>query len=205
MDIYKHSAVSLTVSLILLIVFKKVQLSISCFVTGIFVDMDHLFDYVVNRELREKIGYLFHPGKLIKFLTNGYKDNYSVDKLYKPFHSIEFIIFAPLFYALGLWNPVATGITVGFLMHLIMDSLPLGHIGSISLVYKISKGFPTGSYILRQRLIKNGRNVNKCQICGVESETIIHKDKLSWYVGFTKRSLKKIKILCEECHDKIYA
>lgn len=204
MDTYKHSAVSLTLSLILLVVFKKFQLSISCFLAGIFIDLDHLFDYTINHELREKITYLIHPKKLARFLSNYYEYGQSVDKLYKPFHSIEFILFVPILYILGLWGPIAIGITTGFLLHLIMDFIPLGHIGSISLIYKIANGFPKGSEIIKKSLIKHGIDVSRCQICGVKCETIIHKSRKTWYIGFTKKALSKIKILCEECHDKVH-
>lgn len=204
MDIYKHSAVSLTLSAILLLIFKNIQMAIACFLTGVFVDLDHLFDYIANREIREKLLYLIHPKELAIFLFNGYTDSPKVSRLYKLLHSIELLALVPLIYALGFWNPVATGILLGFLTHLIMDFVPLGHIGSVSIIYKIINGFPKGSAILGNRLSKIGVDVNKCQACGAKGDMILHKDQRYWYIGFTNKGLHKVRVLCETCHDKAH-
>jgi hypothetical protein len=202
MDIYKHTAVSFAVSALLLITLKKIQISIACFLTGILIDIDHIFDYYANRELMDKFKYLRHPRELFRFLLTYYNRSKPSDKVYKPLHSVELLIPISLLYAFGIWNEVATGMLIGFVIHLVMDTMPLGHIGAVSMIYKVSRGFPRGADIVKQRLSRIGRDVNICQFCGVHGETVLYK-RQHWYTGFAKRGLDKIMILCPDCHDGI--
>ena len=98
MRVQKHTAVSFAVSALLLLVFRKVQMSIACFLTGVLIDFDHILDYYLNDELNEKIGYLVHPRKLIRFLSREYLEHKPVYKVYKPLHSIELLVPAFLLY-----------------------------------------------------------------------------------------------------------
>ena len=203
MNVYKHTAVSLAVSALLLITLKKIQMSIACFLTGILLDIDHIFDYYVNHELVDKLEYLRHPRKLLKFLSTYYSESKPSDKVYKPLHSVELLIPVSLLYTFGVWNEMATGMLIGFVIHLMMDVLPLGHMGVVSMIYKINRGFPRGVDIVKQRLSRIGRDMGKCQSCGARGETILHKHHY-WYVGFTRRGLSKVMILCPDCHDRMH-
>lgn len=203
MNVYRHTAVSFAAGALLFIILRKLQMSVACFLSGVFIDLDHIFDYYMNHELRSKLGYLLAPRKLFKFLSSEYSKTESYYKVYKPLHSVELLILAPLLYVFGLWNNIATGVLVGFLIHIVMDILPLGHIGTVSMIYKISKGFPRGVDIVRQRLSRAGRDVDKCQLCGAHGETILHK-RGCWYAGFTRRGLSKFMVLCSNCHDRMH-
>ncbi len=200
MTVQKHAAVSFVVSALLFVGFKKLQMSVACFLTGILIDLDHVFDYCVNHELRNNLRYFRHPRELAKFLSSRYN---SSSRVYKPLHSVELLIPALFLYVFGIWNDVATGMLIGFVCHLIMDFLSLGHIGTISMISKANRGFSRGTELLKQRLSKLGRDVNKCQKCGAYGETILHKDHC-WYIGFTRRGLSKVNILCPDCHDEIH-
>lgn len=202
MKVYKHAIVSFAVSALLLITLKKIQMSIACFLTGILMDIDHIFDYYVNHELMDIFGYLRHPRKLVKFLSTDYNKHKPACKVYKFLHNVELLIPVSLLYAFGIWGEVATGMLIGFIIHLIMDALPLGHIGAVSMIYKINTGFPRGADIVKQRLSKIGKDVNKCQICGVRGETVLQKHQHG-YAGFTRRGLGKITIICPDCHDRM--
>ena len=164
MNVYKHVAVSFAAGALLFIILKKLQTSIVCFLAGIFIDLDHIFDYYMNHELRSKLRYLIAPRKLLKFLSNEYSKTESHNKVYKPLHSMEILIFMPFLFIFRVWNDIATGVLVGFLVHMAMDILPLGHIGVVSMIYKINKGFPRGADIVKQRLSRIGRDVDKCQL-----------------------------------------
>lgn len=203
MNVYKHAAVSLAVSALLLITLKKIQMSIACFLTGILLDIDHIFDYYVNHELVDKLEYLRHPRKLLKFLSTDYSKSKPSDKVYKPLHSVELLIPVSLLYTFGIWNEMATGMLIGFVIHLMMDVLPLGHMGAVSMIYKINRGFPRGVDVVKQRLSRIGRDVGKCQFCGARGKTVLHKHHY-WYVGFTRRGLSKVMILCPDCHDRMH-
>jgi hypothetical protein len=203
MNVYKHAAVSFAVSALLHLAFKKIQMSLACFLTGVLLDVDHVLDYYLNHELWEKFRYLRHPRELIKFLSNGYYKSKPTDKVYKPLHSIELLIPISLLYIFRIWNEMATGMLIGFATHLIMDVVPMGHIGTASMIYKIKNGFPRGGDIIKQRLSRIGVDVGKCQQCGAQGELIYHKP-CSWYAGFTKRGLRKMMVLCKECHDQMH-
>ena len=202
MDVYKHTAVSFAVSALLLITLKKIQMSLACFLTSILMDFDHIFDYCMNQELIDKLEYLRHPRRLFRFLLTDYNKTKPSDKVYKPLHSVELLIPISLLYAFGIWNEVATGILIGFVIHLIMDIMPLGYIRSVSMIYKINRGFPRGADIVKQRLSRIGRDVDRCRLCGAHGETVLYK-RQHWYTGFTRRGLDKITIICPDCHDQI--
>jgi hypothetical protein len=203
MNIYKHTAVSLAASTLLQFIFRKLQMSIACFLTGVFIDLDHIFDYYMNQELRKTLGYLLHPRQFFVFLREGYEKDKPADKIYKALHSVELLIPISVLYIFGIWNDIATGMLTGFVLHLVMDAIPLGHIGTISIIYKLKNGFPTGGDIVKQRLSRIGVDLSKCQSCGAEGETILHKNYRG-YAGFTKKGLKKTMVLCEECHDRMH-
>ena len=201
MNVYKHTAVSFIVSALLLLALKKIQVSIACFLTGVFIDVDHVFDYYVNGDLKDRFLLLHRPRKLFSSLSADYA-RYKPDYLlYKLFHSVEILIVVPFLYALGLWNAIATGVVIGFVTHMIMDALPMGHFGVLSLSYKIRNGFPTGVSIMKQRLSRAGKDVEKCQSCGAGGETVIRSGR-STYLGFTTKALDKLMILCPDCYDR---
>ncbi len=202
MNIYKHSAVTFTASALLLIIFKNFQIAISCFITGIFIDLDHIIDYLFNRGMLDIIKYLRHPKKLIRFISYGYTKYKPFCKVYKPLHSIELLIPAIILYIFGFWNDILTGAVIGFLIHLVMDTMVIGHIGAVSLIYKILYRFPKGSDIIKKRLTKIGKNPNFCQLCGCEGDTIIYNRK-GKYTRFSRKKLYETMILCSKCYEQI--
>jgi hypothetical protein len=116
---------------------------------------------------------------------------------------VELLIPVPFLYIFGIWNDIATGMLIGFVLHLAMDFCVLGHPGSISLIYKAANGFPRGSDIVKRRLSKYGRNPDKCERCGALGDMIFHVNKHS-FMGFRWKDLSKIDILCHECDDYMH-
>lgn len=202
MNIYKHTAVTSTASALLLIIFKNLQIAISCFITGIFIDLDHIIDYLLNRGLPDILKYLRHPRKFTNFISYGHLKFNPFCKVYKPLHSIELLIPAIILYLLGFWNDIATGAVIGFLIHLVMDTVVIGHIGAVSLIYKILHRFPKGSDIIKKRLIKIGKDPNCCQLCGYEGDTIIYRSK-GKCIGFSRKKLNEMMILCSKCYEQV--
>jgi len=201
MTFNKHAAVSITAGAILLLIYKDIRVSISCLAIGVLLDLDHVLDYYANGELREISGYLFHPRKLVNLLKNGYERK-SAQKVYKLLHSIELAIPALILYLFGIWNQIVTGLFAGFILHIAMDFLPIGHIAAISMISKARRGFPTGGELLKQRLSKINIDIDKCQSCDAGGMMFIHKPHP--YAGFTKKGLSKLKILCSDCHEKAH-
>ena len=204
MNIYKHTAVSFVVSALLLLTFKKIQMSLACFLAGVLIDLDHIFDYYVNHELRDRFAYLLHPRKFFGALSADYARYNPNYMLCKFLHSAELLIAVPILYVFGLWNQVATGIVIGFVTHMISDALPMGHFGILSLIYKVRNGFPTAGDVLKRRLSEAGRDIGTCQSCGIRGETLPYKRRSS-YVGFARRDLSKVMILCPDCYDRTHS
>ena len=202
MNIYKHTAVSIAVSALILIILKKAQMSLACLLAGILIDVDHIFDYYMNHELGDKLQYLKRPREFLKFLSSRHPKQKPDYKLYKVLHSVELLILVSLLCILGLRGDVILGIIVGVTIHLLMDLLQLGHISAISIIYRAMNGFPRGIDVMKQRLSRFGRDVSRCQVCGVRTETILHKQNY-WYTGFTNNRLDKMMILCQDCYDWI--
>jgi len=146
------------------------------------------------------LNYLRHPKKLARFLSSEYGKYKPLCKVYKPLHSIELLLPLLFLYIFGIRSDIAVGALLGFTLHLSMDAMSLGHFGSVSLIYKIKHKFPMGSDILRKRLSKIGRDVNRCQICGTCNDV---KPRIysGNYLIITKKSLREIMILCTDCHE----
>lgn len=203
MNVYTHTTVSFAVSAILMVLFRKAQMSTACFLTGILLDLDHIFDYCMNHALMDRLRLLRHPRELPGFLSNGYVDYKPDYKSYKILHSVELLAVAPLLYIFGVWNAIATGMVIGYMTHLALDALPLGYFAHLSLVYKARNGFPTGDGILKKRLSRIGRDISKCQLCGSYSYIGARRNH-SFYTGFTKKGLNKLMLLCSDCYDDIH-
>ena len=203
MNVYTHTTVSFAVSAILMVLFRKAQMSVACFLTGVLIDLDHIPDYYMNHDLMDRLRLLRRPRELPGFLANGYTDHKPDYKSYKPLHSVELLAVVPLLYMFGVWNAIATGIVIGFMVHLALDALPLGYFGQLSLIYKAKNGFPTGDSILKKRLSRIGRDIDRCQLCGAYGDVVTHNDHF-FYTGFTKKGLNKIMLLCPDCHDDVH-
>lgn len=201
MNIFAHTAVSFAVSALLWVAFKKVQMSVACFLAGILIDLDHVFDYLMNSELMEKFRYLRHPRKFFRFLSSGYTKHESTYVSYKLLHSMELLIVVPFFYGFGIWNSAATGIVIGFTVHLIMDSVPIRHLGLVSLIYKLYNKFPKGSEVIKRTLVKSGIDVDECQLCGARGDMVIYQNKS--VMGFARRNSDKVMVLCPDCRERI--
>lgn len=194
MNIYKHAAVSTVISLIMLVYFRKVLMSASCFLSGILIDLDHIFDYYMN----SKPSHLAKPSRRS---PESCKTDVPSRKVYKPLHGVELLSLV-LFLYVFTQSEVVLGIFIGFAAHLLMDFLALGHPVAVSLVFKINQDFPCGVNILRRKLWKLGRDLDRCQRCGRGGEMALHKSGRS-YIGPAWGGLSKIEILCSKCRDEV--
>jgi hypothetical protein len=85
-------------------------LSIAAFISGIFIDLDHLIDYVIEHGLHFNIK---------EFFPFFYEEKHS--KITLLFHGWEFlIIFATVAWFTD-FNPVVTGVLIGYGHHIILD------------------------------------------------------------------------------------
>ena len=104
----------------------------ACFLSGIFIDLDHHFDYYLARK---KIPFSYK--KLVDFLKNDHES-----KIHLFLHSYEFLFvfwFSVFFFDLGVFW---LGIAIGFTTHILCDEIanPLKPLAYF-LTYRIKNRF----------------------------------------------------------------
>jgi len=132
-----HVIISLVLSIVFYLFTKSVFGSISVFLVGVFIDLDHIIDFWIGNK---KIIFTIR-----EFFDYFYKQKYN--KAYVLFHSVEFI---PIIFILGnmfLGKIITYGILLGFIAHILLD-----HIGNGSklltyfLTYRIYKKFDVSCF-----------------------------------------------------------
>ena len=88
---------------------KSVYSAFSCFLAGIFVDLDHIVDYLIHSNFKFSIK---------EFFDTCY--NYRLKKFYLIMHSYEILILSWVMYFI-LKNEVLLGINIGYTVHLLSD------------------------------------------------------------------------------------
>ena len=112
MKLHHHTAVSLIISGLLYLIFKSWGMAFASLIAGIFIDLDHIIDY-----LRE-YGW---PLKIKKFFY--VCEENQLNHTILLFHAWEWLA---LFCALSWfsnWNPWITGTFIGLTHHMVMDEL----------------------------------------------------------------------------------
>jgi hypothetical protein len=112
MRIEHHTAISVVISGILFMVFKSTGLAVACLLSGIFIDLDHIIDY-----LREH-GW---PFKVKKFFYVFDKKDFN--QIMLLWHGWEWLILFVAAAWLSEWNPWVTGTFIGLTQHIIFDSV----------------------------------------------------------------------------------
>ncbi len=107
-----HTRISLVFAWLIFTTFKSWEFALAAIVAGIFTDIDHFFDYVME------YGWSF---KLDLFFRSSHEGLYQ--RAYLLFHGWEWVIFwAIATYASGFWEPVL-GILCGYMLHMILDQI----------------------------------------------------------------------------------
>ena len=110
-----HVASSALVAGILYFLFKSWSMALSCFLSGILIDIDHVYDYL------KEYGY---PFKVKDFIRAIYTAKLTRMTLF--FHSWEVILLLSIITWFTNWNPLSVGILIGFGHHMILDKLYTG-------------------------------------------------------------------------------
>lgn len=84
----------------------------ACMVSGVLVDLDHVPDYLV--EHGPKLDYKF-------FMSSFPEGRY--ERIYLFLHAWEWVIAGSIAVALTGWHPIATGLLLGYGIHMILDQL----------------------------------------------------------------------------------
>ena len=107
-----HVAVSTIVSSVLYVLFKSWSLTIASFLSGVFLDLDHYIDYLIE------YGYPFH---MKKFFHCIYEEK--LKRIYLFFHSWEWSIILIIMGWMSDWNHWIVGVMIGYGHHIVLDAL----------------------------------------------------------------------------------
>ena len=180
-----HGTISLILSIILFGLQFPIESCVFCFLSGVFLDIDHLLDFLLWSEDKDfrKFSILGPP----YFTQTHYLDT--------VFHSID--LFSLLVIPLAFSFPtIIVGVIVGFSNHLLLDYL--------------GNGFSFLHYFLLYRVLFEKRKERdlrdaiyqkdgfRCVDCGVTHKLQIHRAIIqgSWV------NITEWVTLCEDCHIK---
>ncbi|MDI6641081.1 MAG: hypothetical protein QME68_02050 [Elusimicrobiota bacterium] len=130
MKLQAHIPIALAVSTATYFVSKSIEISVWCFIAGIFIDLDHLFDYFITKGIKFDIK---------DFFDKCYRCQ--LKKYYILFHSYEFIaILAVITYLFN--SNILSGITIGSAVHLFLDVFSNSeHLLVYSFIYRLKSNF----------------------------------------------------------------
>jgi hypothetical protein len=148
MKVQHHAGISLILAAILFAVFRSLSLSLAALLTGVFIDIDHVVDYLREYGFRFDAGFFFHS-----FDETLYK------RVILLFHGWEWGALLIILSAITNGNPIVAGVTAGFISHLICDQFSNGvntwgyfFFFRLRNDFIVSKAFPgKGLYSLRRQ------------------------------------------------------
>lgn len=146
MKLVQHIAISAVVAALVWVLFRSVAASAACFLAGVFLDIDHLIDYVYN------YGWNIRPKRLFRAFEYEVFEN-----IFLFLHSWEFVAVYLVFLWLINWQPVAMGALIGIGVHLFLDHFFNKHsVFAYFISYRLRHGFSArhfyGAKEYRQRL-----------------------------------------------------
>jgi len=110
MTLKQHTAASVAVSGALYAASNSWELALACLLSGIFIDLDHLYDYLREYGWPIDVPELFHVCHTQQF-------NHAV--LF--FHGWEWLPFWGTVAAIVNWHPLPLGLLAGWGLHLLLD------------------------------------------------------------------------------------
>lgn len=127
-----HLAVSTVSGILSYVAFDSFEVGASCFLSGILIDVDHVFDYLTRIKIRTlSVSDFFHTEL---WGPQG--------KLRLVFHAWEYI---PLLFLMFLWpdlREISTGLIIGMALHLVLDHLyNKGHPLTYSIIFRWLNNF----------------------------------------------------------------
>jgi hypothetical protein len=138
MKIHQHAVISLTLSGLLYLVFKSWALAAANLITGVFIDLDYVADYIMQHGF---------PFRLKEFM-NAYRQG-TLLKV-RLFHGWEWLVLWGLAAWMTDWNLWITGILLGFGQHLLLDKINFGEdFLCYSLWWRWKKGFKSEAIFKR--------------------------------------------------------
>jgi len=107
-----HTGVSLAIGGLLYLSFKSFGIAAGSVLAGIFIDLDHFYDYFREHGFSMNIREFFH-----------FNNHCQYDRIILFFHGWEWMFTGLACAWLSGWNPWITGISIGIGHHLLLDTL----------------------------------------------------------------------------------
>jgi len=131
LKLHHHTAISITIGGILYLLFKSWGLAIACVLSGIFIDLDHIIDYV-----REH-GFPFKIKRFFQICDEG-----RFNRIMLIFHGWEWLFLWYIIAWFTDWNPWITGISIGLTQHLLLDTFYMTtNFKSYSIIWRWQQNF----------------------------------------------------------------
>ncbi len=129
-----HILSSVVLALVIYYFLKSTAASLAVILSGIFIDLDHILDFLISRPDR-----YFNLKDF--FLTENYMRRKN-HKAYVPLHSYELLLLLWLLTYYKEWNPILIGLSSGLTLHLILDDIG-NHLKTLSyfLIFRAYKKF----------------------------------------------------------------
>lgn len=112
MKFSQHIITSGMVSVALWPVYHSVEISVMCFLTGVFIDIDHFIDYF------REFGFNINVPKFFQVFKGK-----NINRVWIPLHSWELFGMMLFFSWLGQGNNWMIGLITGYFLHMILDQL----------------------------------------------------------------------------------
>lgn len=131
MNLKSHLTASFIISAVILLIFKSWPLTIASFIAGVFIDLDHWWDFIYHR------GFSLSPQKFFAFFRE-----HALVKGFVLLHAWEWLALLCAVSWYSNWNPWLTGVFIGMSHHMIFDQIfnvakPLSYF----ITYRIINGF----------------------------------------------------------------
>ncbi len=132
MKLGHHTLISVLLSSLVYLFSDSISAALACFGAGIFIDLDHFFEFFYKFGFRRISSKLFFRAA----------ENHEYDRFFLFFHSYELALLLWLIALFVVRRPWAWGFALGFTVHIIADQIynpchPLTYL----LIYRIKNRF----------------------------------------------------------------
>jgi len=129
-----HILSSVVLALVIYYFLKSTAASLATIISGIFIDLDHILDFLISS-----------PDKYFSIKDFLSTKNYMCQKNHKayvPLHSYELLLLLWILTYYQNWHPVLIGLSSGLTLHLVLDDIG-NHLKTLSyfLIFRAYKKF----------------------------------------------------------------
>lgn len=112
---YQHGIISFFISISYYLVTKSLLQSAVVFITGVFLDLDHILDFLVKIKFNVK---KFNVKELFRTYKNEIQPYY-----FLLLHGYEFAFIIPLIFYISGLKEIAVAVFIGYFTHLLLDNV----------------------------------------------------------------------------------